>query len=199
MRTTTLSTPVGPFTLIVDGDAVLASGFTADTAELLPQVHRSLRPAATDAAGSGGPDAAGGTTGAAGGSDPAGTAERAARESAVIEQATKAVAAYFDGDLTAIDAVPVRQRSDGAFLGLAWQVLREVPAGEPLTYSGFAARTGRPTAVRAAAQACARNAAALFVPCHRVVPSGSGGGYRWGVPVKTWLLAHERRVHESDS
>ena len=196
MRTTTLPTPVGPFTLIVDGDAVVAAGFTTDTADLLPQVHRSLRPT-----GGTGPAAAGGgsTDAAGGGIDPADAAERAARESAVIEQATKAVAAYFDGDLTAIDTVPVRQRSDGPFLGHAWQVLREVPAGEPVTYGGFAARAGRPTAVRAAAQACARNAVALFVPCHRVVPSGTGGGYRWGVPVKNWLLAHERRIHESAS
>lgn len=194
MRTTTLSTPVGPFTVIVDGDAVVAAGFTTDSADLLAPVHRSLRPQAAEPAGGGTTDAAGG------GTRPDGhAAEPGDRESAVIEQASKAVAAYFDGDLTAIDTVPVRQRSDGTFLGHAWDVLREVPAGEPVTYGAFAARAGRPTAVRAAAQACARNAVALFVPCHRVVPTGSGGGYRWGVPVKTWLLAHERRIHESHS
>ena len=66
-----------------------------------------------------------------------------------------------------IDDVPVRQRS-GAFLEHAWDVLRTVPAGAPVTYTEYAAKSGRPAAVRAAAAACARNAAALFVPCHRV-------------------------------
>ncbi|GAA3172911.1 methylated-DNA--[protein]-cysteine S-methyltransferase [Blastococcus jejuensis] len=101
------------------------------------------------------------------------------------------VDAFFAGDVTAIDTVPVRQRS-GPFLEDAWEVLRTVPAGEPDTYASFAARCGRPAAVRAAANACARNATALFVPCHRVLGSDGGlGGFRWGTPVKRWLLDHE--------
>ena len=98
---------------------------------------------------------------------------------------------FFAGDVTAIDQVAVRQRS-GPFLQEAWEVLRTVPAGRPDTYAAFAARCGRPAAVRAAANACARNAAALFVPCHRVLGSDGGlGGFRWGTPVKRWLLDHE--------
>ncbi|MCX4470093.1 methylated-DNA--[protein]-cysteine S-methyltransferase [Micromonospora sp. NBC_01655] len=105
---------------------------------------------------------------------------------------TAAVGAYLDGELTAIDAVPVEQRTGGAFLAHAWQVLREVGPGRPVTYTGYAGLAGRPAAVRAAAAACARNAAALFVPCHRVLRTdGSLGGYRWGLDVKRWLLAHE--------
>jgi methylated-DNA-[protein]-cysteine S-methyltransferase len=98
---------------------------------------------------------------------------------------------FFAGDVTAIDEVAVRQRS-GPFLQEAWEVLRTVPAGRPDSYAAFAARCGRPSAVRAAAGACARNAAALFVPCHRVLGSDGGlGGFRWGTPVKRWLLDHE--------
>ena len=101
------------------------------------------------------------------------------------------VTAFFDGDVLAIDDVPVHQRS-GPFLEDAWEVLRTVPAGEPDTYAAFAARCGRPAAIRAAANACARNATALFVPCHRVLGSDGGlGGFRWGTPVKRWLLDHE--------
>ncbi len=105
--------------------------------------------------------------------------------------AVGAVEAYLSGDVTAIDAVAVHQLS-GPFLTGAWDVLRTVPAGRPDSYAAFAARCGRPAAIRAAAQACARNAAALFVPCHRVLGSDGGlGGFRWGTPVKRWLLDHE--------
>ncbi|MFE3543646.1 methylated-DNA--[protein]-cysteine S-methyltransferase [Nocardia sp. NPDC059177] len=105
---------------------------------------------------------------------------------------TQAVLDYHAGDLTAIDTITVRQQS-GEFLTHAWEVLRKVPAGEPVTYTEFAGLSGRPAATRAAANACARNAAALFVPCHRVLRIGGQlGGFRWGLDAKRWLLAHER-------
>lgn len=108
-----------------------------------------------------------------------------------VGEVTDAVLAYHDGDRTAVDRIPVRQRS-GEFLSHAWDVLRKVPAGEPITYTEFAELSGRPAAVRAAASACARNAAALFVPCHRVIRTdGSLGGFRWGLDVKRTLLKHE--------
>jgi methylated-DNA-[protein]-cysteine S-methyltransferase len=108
-----------------------------------------------------------------------------------IDGITEAVIAYHDGDLTAIDAVPVRQTS-GQFRSNAWDVLRTVRAGEPVTYTRYAELAGRPAAVRAAAGACAANAAALFVPCHRVLRTdGTLGGFRWGLPAKRWLLDHE--------
>ncbi|PZF93976.1 methylated-DNA--[protein]-cysteine S-methyltransferase [Micromonospora deserti] len=120
------------------------------------------------------------------------------RHRADLGPVTAAVRSYLDGDLTAIDAVPVEQRTGGAFLAHAWEVLREVKPGEPVTYTGFAGLAGRPLAVRAAAAACARNAAALFIPCHRVLRTdGTLGGYRWGLDVKKWLLGHERRLTTS--
>ena len=113
------------------------------------------------------------------------------RRRADLGRLNKAVLAYLDGDLAATDAIPVRQRG-GPFLEHAWRVLRDVR--EPVSYTEFAARAGRPAAVRAAAQACARNAAALFVPCHRVLRNdGTLGGYRYGLPVKRWLLDHEAK------
>jgi len=108
-----------------------------------------------------------------------------------IDGVTDAVTAYHDGELTRIDHVAVQQVS-GIFLLHAWEILRAQPAGRPVTYTDFALIAGRPAAVRGAAMACARNAAALFVPCHRVVRSdGSLGGFRWGLPAKRWLLDHE--------
>jgi methylated-DNA-[protein]-cysteine S-methyltransferase len=106
-----------------------------------------------------------------------------------------AVRSYLDGDLAALDEVPVEQRIGGLFIADAWQVMRTIKPGVPVTYTEFARLAGRPEAIRAAAAACARNAVALFVPCHRVRRSdGTLGGYRWGLTVKSWLLDHERRA-----
>lgn len=113
------------------------------------------------------------------------------REKRDLGAVSTAVRRYHDGELDVIDDVPVRQRS-GEFLQHAWDVLRTVPAGKPVTYSEYAALSGRPAAIRAAASACARNAVALFVPCHRVLRIGGAvGGFRWGVEAKRWLLDHE--------
>ncbi|SDT76577.1 methylated-DNA--[protein]-cysteine S-methyltransferase [Actinoplanes derwentensis] len=104
----------------------------------------------------------------------------------------EAVRAYLAGDLTAIDAIPVEQHTAGEFMRHAWQVMRGIKPGAPVTYTGFAVLSGRPPAVRAAAAACARNPVALFTPCHRVLRTdGSLGGYRWGLDVKEWLLKFE--------
>jgi methylated-DNA-[protein]-cysteine S-methyltransferase len=157
----TVSTPLGPFTVVAHDDLVVASGWTTDVDLLLALVHPALRP------------------------------DQPPQHREDLGELTAAVVAFHDGDLDSIDSVGVHQRS-GPFLEHAWEVLRTVPAGAPVTYAELAAKAGRPDAVRAAASACARNAAALFVPCHRVVRTGGGlGGFRWGLDVKRWLLDHE--------
>lgn len=106
--------------------------------------------------------------------------------------AAAAVHAYYDGDLAAIDAVAVHQFGTD-LQRTGWDALRRITPGEPLTYTSFAAELGNPRAVRAAASICARNAPALFVPCHRVLRSdGTLGGFAWGLDVKESLLARER-------
>lgn len=73
-----------------------------------------------------------------------------------------------------------------------WRALREIPAGSTCSYAELATRLGRPSAARAVASACAANAVAVLVPCHRVVRAdGSLSGYRWGVTRKQALLAAE--------
>ncbi|UNX53895.1 methylated-DNA--[protein]-cysteine S-methyltransferase [Georgenia sp. TF02-10] len=105
--------------------------------------------------------------------------------------AAGAVRAYYDGDLARIDGVPVRQRGT-ALQAAGWAALRRIAPGSPLSYTAFADALGSPRAVRAAASVCARNAPALFVPCHRVLRGdGSLGGFAWGLDVKRALLARE--------
>ncbi|MBN9178603.1 MAG: MGMT family protein [Microbacterium sp.] len=105
--------------------------------------------------------------------------------------AAAAVVAYYEGDLAAIDDVEVLQ-SGTALQRAGWDALRRIAPGRPLTYAEFATALGSPSAVRAAASICARNAPALFVPCHRVLRTGGAlGGFAWGLPVKQALLERE--------
>jgi methylated-DNA-[protein]-cysteine S-methyltransferase len=104
---------------------------------------------------------------------------------------SRAVEAFYSGDPVPAMSVPVRQKS-GPFRAHAWDVLRTVRPGFPVTYTEYAGLAGNPKAVRAAASACAFNAAALFVPCHRVIRTdGTLGGFRWGLAIKESLLARE--------
>jgi methylated-DNA-[protein]-cysteine S-methyltransferase len=109
-----------------------------------------------------------------------------------IGRFSDAMSAYFDGEVALMDTLPVSQ-SGGAFRQAAWKVMREVPAGEVISYAELATRAGNPGAVRAAGTACATNMVAPIVPCHRIVRTGGAlGGYYYGLGVKEWLLAHER-------
>jgi len=102
-----------------------------------------------------------------------------------------AVDAFYAGEVEHAMQVPVRQYGTELFTE-GWRQLRLVPAGTVLTYTEFAAAMGRPDAIRAAASVCARNAPALFVPCHRVLRSdGTLGGFAWGLDVKRALLERE--------
>ena len=79
-----------------------------------------------------------------------------------------------------------------AFQQRVWQALRAIPSGTTASYTDIAARIGAPQAVRAVAQACASNAIAVAIPCHRVVrQDGALAGYRWGVERKRALLERE--------
>lgn len=158
----TFPTSCGAFSVIVDDLAVLASGWTEHPTKLIPLIHPTLRPTTLSVAG------------------------------ARLREVEHLVADYFDGDLSAIEQVPVLQRS-GPFRMHAWQVLREVRS--PISYGEFARRAGNPRAARAAAAACSHNAAALFVPCHRIVRSdGAVGQFAWGEEIKHSLLDHEREA-----
>ncbi|MFI6900073.1 methylated-DNA--[protein]-cysteine S-methyltransferase [Nonomuraea sp. NPDC050394] len=105
---------------------------------------------------------------------------------------TRLTMAYLDGDLEAIDTLPVSQPGTPKRQALH-KALREVKPGTTVTYGELAERAGLPrTAARAAGTACAQNLIAPFVPCHRVLPgSGGYGGYYYGTAVKEWLLTHE--------
>lgn len=100
--------------------------------------------------------------------------------------------AYFDGDITAIDAIPT-ETGGTPFQKLVWASLREIAAGTTTSYGELAAKIGRPSASRAVGLANGTNPIGIVVPCHRVIGStGNLTGYGGGLPRKRWLLDHER-------
>lgn len=103
------------------------------------------------------------------------------------------LAAYFAGDLDALDALTVAPQGT-EFRQLVWKELRGIRAGSTISYGELAARVGAPGAARAVGTANATNPICLVIPCHRVVRAGGAlGGYGFGVDRKRWLLAHEAR------
>jgi methylated-DNA-[protein]-cysteine S-methyltransferase len=166
----TFTTPIGPFTVLADDHEVVhAAGFTDDPAFLVGML----------------PDQGSG----AAPPPPSSTGHRPIADR---------VAAYFDGDLTALDDVAVAYRATGPFRTAAWAAMRQVRAGTTVSYTDLATTAGNPHAIRAAGSACATNPIALFVPCHRVVRSdGSSKGFLYGLECKANLLAHEKAHAEA--
>ncbi|PKO19340.1 hypothetical protein CVU37_03875 [candidate division BRC1 bacterium HGW-BRC1-1] len=85
--------------------------------------------------------------------------------------------------------------SGTAFQKAVWEILRQIPVGALTSYSEVANRLGRPTAVRAVAQACGANPISVLIPCHRVVAKNAAlTGYRWGLERKSSLLQREQEA-----
>ena len=75
-----------------------------------------------------------------------------------------------------------------------WRELMKIPSGETRSYMEVAEAIGHPNSARAVANACAKNACPIVVPCHRVIRSdGKLGGYSGlgGVETKLMLLKDE--------
>jgi O-6-methylguanine DNA methyltransferase len=101
------------------------------------------------------------------------------------------LAAYFAGDLKALDDLPIDSGGTD-FQRQVWQALRRIPAGSTVSYGSIAREIGRDSAVRAVGAANGQNPVAVVVPCHRVIGSnGTLTGYGGGLERKQWLLQHE--------
>lgn len=107
--------------------------------------------------------------------------------------ARAALAAYFSGEVRAIDGLATATGGTDFQRGV-WAALRGVPAGETTSYGALAATLGRPSAVRAVGMANGANPIAVVVPCHRIVGWNGGlTGYGGGLERKRWLLEHEAK------
>lgn len=109
-----------------------------------------------------------------------------------------AMAAYFEGELHAIDSLSVATEGT-AFQKIVWQALRAIPAGQTVSYGDLALRLGKPTAVRAVGLANGANPIGIVVPCHRVIGAdGELTGFGGGLPTKRFLLQLEGALPRDD-
>jgi len=73
-----------------------------------------------------------------------------------------------------------------------WEQLELVPYGTTISYLELSKQLGDVKAIRAVANANAKNPLWIILPCHRVIGSnGSLTGYAGGLQRKKWLLEHE--------
>jgi methylated-DNA-[protein]-cysteine S-methyltransferase len=113
--------------------------------------------------------------------------------SSEAQRVRDAVAAYFEGDVEAIDEIRIEPQGT-EFQVAVWRAIREVPAGRTVSYQDIARAVGKPSAYRAVGTATGRNPVGIAVPCHRIVRSDGGlGGYGGGLHRKEWFLEHERK------
>jgi methylated-DNA-[protein]-cysteine S-methyltransferase len=112
---------------------------------------------------------------------------------------TAKIEAYFEGDINALEDIPVANRGSD-FQRRVWAALRRIPAGTTTTYGELALSIGfsDPRMAKEVGAAIGANPVAVIVPCHRVIgKDGSLKGYRWGVDRKRALLEQESRGHEA--
>jgi methylated-DNA-[protein]-cysteine S-methyltransferase len=161
LRHTTVPTPLGPLTIVVSPDGVVATS-GGDPRELVDERAGRL----------------GGVWGGG-----------------ALRAAPRDLEAYFGGR-----RAPMRTPADLLLVGTPFartvlEITQTIPYGEMWTYGDVAGKAGRPGAARAAGSALARSPIELFVPCHRVVPSGPGlGSYGGSEDRRATLLRFERVI-----
>ncbi len=108
----------------------------------------------------------------------------------VIELASAQLDEYFAGTRQVFTVPLLFVGSD--FQRSVWHELMNIPYGKTISYAALAVRLGRPSAVRAVANANGANAISIFAPCHRVIGSNNTlGGYGGGLNAKRYLLQLE--------
>ncbi len=97
---------------------------------------------------------------------------------------------YFKGELREFD-IPL-DLVGTEFQKKVWLGLLQIPYGTTTTYAKQAERLGKPSAVRAVANANGKNKISIILPCHRVIGAdGSLTGYGGGIWRKKKLLELE--------
>lgn len=117
-------------------------------------------------------------------------------EDAFEQEVIRQLDAYFAGKSQEFD-LPFFATGT-AFQLMVWEELLRIPYGQTISYREMAELIGKPKAARAVGNALGANPISILIPCHRVITSaGKLGGFGGGLPVKTYLLALEKRNREN--
>ena len=115
-------------------------------------------------------------------------------DEAALRDDLAAIARFIEMPGVGLD-LPLDLRQGTPFQQRVWEALRGIPCGATIIYTALARRLGQPNGARAVATACAANAIALGIPCHRVVRAdGTLSGYRWCVERKRALIDKEATI-----
>jgi methylated-DNA-[protein]-cysteine S-methyltransferase len=113
---------------------------------------------------------------------------------APVADAAAAVGQLLDRGHADLSGVTLSMAAVPDFDRRVYEVVRDIPPGQTLTYGDVAARLGAPGSAQAVGQALGRNPFPPIVPCHRVVAAGRKiGGFsaRGGPRTKLRMLATE--------
>ncbi len=117
------------------------------------------------------------------------------RPTAAQRETIDQIVKYLDGRSAALSpTILVALDGTPPFFRRVYEALREVPAGQTLSYAALAERAGNNGAARAVGTAMQKNPLPLVIPCHRVIRSGDElGPYSapGGVALKRHLLERE--------
>lgn len=114
----------------------------------------------------------------------------------LFDTAKKWLDRYFTGQKPPLSELPLAPIG-GEFRQGVWDILREIPYGEVITYGEIAQKMAVKMAKKsmsgqAVGGAVGHNPLSILIPCHRVVgANGSLTGYAGGIPVKVKLLELE--------
>ena len=110
----------------------------------------------------------------------------------LVDECKKQLEEYFNGKRKSFD-LNIKFVKGTEFQLKVWNVLKEIPYGEKVTYKYIAEKINNPKAVRAVGGANNKNPISIIIPCHRVIGvNGKMVGYAEGIDKKEFLLKLEK-------
>lgn len=117
------------------------------------------------------------------------------KETTLISETKSQLDKYFAGKLQEFN---IDMSIGGSiFQQLVWTELCNIKYGVTISYKDLAERLGRPTSVRAIANAIRLNPISILIPCHRIIGTdGSLTGYAGGLEAKEFLINLEAKTKD---